>query len=179
MLFALLIFIFFVKENKWREDVSTYEINEEDNGHLDPINKKLTNKEKISLLLILFSVFFWYFGYNAVISKYSVYATNVLDMDYSATLLLANAAAVVAYLPIGYISSKLGRKKVILIGVALLSVSFIFASFALLNIPSDVKDNIIAAASIIIIIIVITSTINDIPFFCLIFILSTSLYISN
>ena len=71
----------------------------------------------------------WYFGYNAVTSKYSVYATNVLDLDYSATLLIANAAAVLSYIPVGFISSRIGRKKSILAGVAMLAVAFGAACF--------------------------------------------------
>ena len=89
------------------------------------------NKGKfISLLLILASVALWYMGYNATSSKYSLYATNVLHKDYNLTLLIAQAAAIIAYLPAGMLASKIGRKKSILLGVALLSVAFgIVATF--------------------------------------------------
>ena len=50
-------------------------------------------------------------------------------MDYNTTLLLAQAAAIVAYLPAGMIASKIGRKKTILAGVVLLSTAFGAASF--------------------------------------------------
>ena len=45
-------------------------------------------------------------------------------MDYNTTLLLAQAAAIVAYLPAGIVASKIGRKKTILAGVLLLTCAF-------------------------------------------------------
>ncbi len=68
-------------------------------------------------------------GYNAVTSKYSVYATSVLDMDYNMTLIIAQAAAILSYIPIGIISTKVGRKKTILAGVVMLGVAFGAAAF--------------------------------------------------
>jgi len=79
--------------------------------------------------LILASVALWYFGYNAVTSKYAVYAGNILNMDYNTTLLIAQAFAIVSYLPAGMVASKFGRKKTILVGVILLGVAFGAASF--------------------------------------------------
>ena len=89
-----------------------------------PAKEKLPKDKLISLILILASVALWFTGYNAITSKYSVYATNVLNKDYNTTLLIAQAAAVVAYIPVGIIASKLGRKKTILIGVGLLTLAF-------------------------------------------------------
>ena len=79
--------------------------------------------------MILASVILWYMGYNAVSSKYSVYATNVLQLDYNLTLMISTGAAIVSYLPVGIISSKFGRKKMIMAGVVMLGVAFLVASF--------------------------------------------------
>jgi MFS family permease len=68
-------------------------------------------------------------GYNAVTSKYSVYAGDVLRLDFNMTLIIAQAAAVVAYIPVGMIASKIGRKKTILAGVIMLAGAFFGASF--------------------------------------------------
>ena len=68
-------------------------------------------------------------GYNAVTSKYSVYAGKVLSLDYNSTLMIANVAAIIAYLPVGMVASRIGRKKTILIGIGLLAASFCIASF--------------------------------------------------
>ena len=89
----------------------------------------LSKGEKRSLIFILASIALWYMGYNAVTSKYSVYAGNILNMDYNTTLLLAQAAAIVAYLPAGMVASKIGRKKTILAGVIMLTAAFGAASF--------------------------------------------------
>ena len=101
--------------------------------------RRLSKGEKLSLFLILASVVFWFMGYNAVTSKYSVYASTVLDVDYNTTLLIAQAAAIVAYLPVGILSSKLGRKKMILGGVVILGASFFFASFLSADSPNLIK----------------------------------------
>jgi len=63
----------------------------------------------------------------------------VLDVDYNTTLLIAQAAAIAAYLPVGILSSKLGRKKMILGGVVILGVAFFSASFLSADSPTLVK----------------------------------------
>lgn len=131
MLGSLAIFLLTVKENAWakqmQEDSIRYGIEEQE--EVQTATRKLTWGEKKSLLLILLSVALWYFGYNAVTSKYSVYASNVLHIDYNTTMLIAQGAAIVAYLPAGLIASKIGRKKTILGGVAMLALAFGVASF--------------------------------------------------
>ncbi len=130
MLIALGIFLFAVKEPQWvaqmQSDTIRYGLEEapEEQGE----KRKLTSKEKFSLICILLSVALWYFGYNAVTSKYSVYAPNVLLKDYSTTMLIAQAFAIVAYVPAGMIASKVGRKKTILAGVVMLCAAFTAAS---------------------------------------------------
>ena len=131
MVIGLAIFLATVKENRWakemEEDTVKYGIVEEaaDAGE----KRKLSRSEMISLLLILASVAFWYMGYNSITSKYSVYATRELGFDYNLTLIIAQAAAVVAYIPIGIISSKIGRKKAILAGIIMLTLAFAIGHF--------------------------------------------------
>lgn len=100
------------------------------------VSKKLSKDKLTSLILILASVALWFIGYNAITSKYSVYAVNELNKDYNTTLLIAQAAAVVAYIPVGMIASKLGRKRTILIGVALLTAAFFGAIFVTASSPT-------------------------------------------
>ena len=129
MLTALAVFLLTVREKEWsrqmREDSVKYGIEEEQEQTGE--KRGLSKGEKRSLLLILASIALWYFGYNAVTSKYSVYAGNILNMDYNTTLLLAQAAAIVAYLPAGMVASKIGRKKTIISGVVMLTVAFALA----------------------------------------------------
>ncbi len=131
MLVSLAIFLLTVKEKEWsrkmQADSMALKIDETQEDSSE--KRKLNRSEIRSLLLILASIALWYFGYNAVTSKYSVYAGNILSMDYNTTLLLAQAAAIVAYLPAGLVASKIGRKKTILGGVVMLTTAFAAASF--------------------------------------------------
>ena len=132
MLISLVIFRLTVKEPQWakqmQEDSVQYGI-EEVSEDVSAEKRKLSTGEKWSLIFILVSIAMWYFGYNAVTSKYAVYAGNILNMDYNATLLLAQAAAIVAYLPAGIVASKIGRKKTIMAGIVMLTTAFGCASF--------------------------------------------------
>ena len=131
MLGALAIFLLTVREKAWskqmHDDSVALGIEEEEAPSAE--ERKLSASEKRSLLFILASIALWYFGYNAVTSKYAVYAGNILNMDYNTTLLLAQAAAIVAYMPAGIVASKIGRKKTILAGVVMLTVAFGAAAF--------------------------------------------------
>ena len=82
------------------------------------------------------SIVLWFFGYNAITSKYTVYAQNVLDKDATTTLLLANVAAIIAYLPVGMVASKIGRKKTILAGITMLFTAFFVGCFLTASSPS-------------------------------------------
>jgi MFS family permease len=132
MLAGLVIFMITVKEKQWaaemEEETARLGLEEpvvDDNGD----KRKLSKAELTSLLLILASVALWYIGYNSITSKYSVYATEVLKVPYTVTLLVAQGAAIVSYIPVGMIASKMGRKKTILAGVAMLTAAFAAASF--------------------------------------------------
>lgn len=150
MLVSLAIFLLTVREPAWakemQEDTRRYQLDKEE--AVDNENRKLTKGEKRSLVLILLSVALWYFGYNAVTSKYAVYATNILDMNYNTTMLLAQGAAIVAYLPAGMIASKIGRKKTILAGVLILTAAFGAASFMRAGSPVMVMNLIFVAAGV-------------------------------
>ena len=131
MVTALVIFLCTVREKKWaaqmQADAIRYGVEDDDEN--SNVSKKLTKKQAFSLISILLSVALWYFGYNAVTSKYSVYAPNVLLMGYSETMLIAQAFAIVSYWPAGLIASKIGRKKTILGGVTMLAAAFTAAAF--------------------------------------------------
>lgn len=134
MLVALAVFKLTVDEPRFvremEEESAKYDLDEATPEEMEKgETRKLTKGEFTSLILILASVVFWFMGYNAVTSKYSVYAGNVLSLDYNSTLLVANAAAIVSYIPVGLVASRIGRKKTILIGIGFLALSFFIASF--------------------------------------------------
>ena len=138
MLVALTIFLLTVKEPAWSSEMNKRSVElgldkEEDSSGT---KKKLSKAEMRSLIFLLASIVLWFFGYNAVTSKYTVYAQNVLDKDATTTLLLANVAAIIAYLPVGMVASKIGRKKTILAGIVMLFTAFFIACFMTASTPS-------------------------------------------
>lgn len=142
MMVGLAVFLFKVREPRWAAEMQKESARlglDDLEGASGDGERTLSRAERISLVLILASVVCWFMGYNAVTSKYSVYAGTVLNVDYNTTLLIAQAAAIVSYLPVGLLSSKLGRKKMILGGVVILCASFFFASFLSAESPELVK----------------------------------------
>ena len=139
MLTALTIFLLTVKEPRWAAEMQAESIRlgldqaEEDSP---AGGKKLSRGELKSLVFLLASIVLWFFGYNAITSKYTVYAQNVLDKDATTTLLLANVAAIVSYLPVGVVASKIGRKKTILAGIVMLFSAFLGGCFMTASSPS-------------------------------------------
>ena len=83
--------------------------------------------------LILASIFMWFMGYNAVSSNLSVYTTKALNLSALVASLIngvSMAVSAIAFIPVGYMAAKLGRRKTIMIGFALAVVSFILICFA-------------------------------------------------
>ena len=137
MVIALVIFLFKVKEPAWCKEMLEESAKLETKEETESVTqkRKLTKGEKISLILLLASVILWYFGYNAVSSKYSVYASNRLGKDFNMTLMIGTGSAIISFVPVGILSSKIGRKKAILIGVAMLAVAFGLAQFVTAQTP--------------------------------------------
>ena len=133
MLTGLIVFIVSVKENKWaremEEESARLGIEDTAEENSDGDARKLSKPQLRSLLLILASVALWYIGYNSITSKYSVYATNILGFDFNLTLIIAQAAAIVSYIPVGIIASKVGRRKTILAGITMLASAFLIGVF--------------------------------------------------
>ncbi len=145
MIAALTVFLLTVKEVPWAQEAEArnraLEISIKDSAPEPEEKHKLSKSELISLCLILASVALWFTGYNAVTSKFSVYVETVLPprdpvtnailgdpvVSYDLALIIAQIAAIIAYIPVGLIASRIGRKKSILSGIVMLSCAFGFA----------------------------------------------------
>ena len=80
-----------------------------------------------SLGFLLASIALWFIGYNGVTTWFTTYVSEVMGQGLggaSTCLLIATAGAIVSYIPVGQIASKIGRKKTIFGGVILLAVCF-------------------------------------------------------
>lgn len=150
MLAALVVFMLTVRENEWAAEMQqqSVELGLEDKEEAATGERKLSVDEVKSLIFLLLSIVLWFFGYNAVTSKYSVYASNILHKDYNLTLIIAQAAAIISYLPVGFIASKVGRKKTILAGVIMLTAAFTTASFMSAESPTMLMNAMFALAGI-------------------------------
>ena len=85
---------------------------------------------KRSLSFLLASIALWFIGYNGVTTWFSVYASNMWGMSLgqaNTCLTIATAGAIVSYIPVGNVASKVGRRKTIRFGTLLLSGSFAVA----------------------------------------------------
>lgn len=135
MLLALFVLLFFVNEPKLCAEQAEYEkAHPEENLVQKNENSKteeLPVEVKRSLSFLLVSIALWFIGYNAITTWFTTYAQNVWNMslgDASLCLTIATVGAIASYIPVGNIASKVGRKKTILFGVALLASTF-FAAF--------------------------------------------------
>ena len=82
---------------------------------------------KRSLGFLLASIALWFMGYNGVTTWFTTYVDTVMGQGLggaSTCLLIATGGAIVSYIPIGALASKIGRKKTIQLGVILLAVCF-------------------------------------------------------
>lgn len=149
MLVGFIIFLLSVKEKKWAEEMEEQsKLLEAEEKTQGDSSRKLSKAELKSLLLILASVALWYIGYNSITSKYSVYATNILGFDFNFTLIIAQAAAIVSYIPLGILSSKFGRRKTILAGIIILASAFFIGNFVTPNTPEVIMYPVFSLAGI-------------------------------
>ncbi len=136
MAVSVIIVFLTIKEKKIKEEIDREgglqslgeDIEANEKGEGDKLPKEVFK----SLLFLLASVAFWYMAYNAITTAYTRYVAEVWDLHgsgYATTMLIATGAAVLSYIPIGIISSKVGRKKTILTGVAIMTVCYLVGSF--------------------------------------------------
>lgn len=95
-------------------------------------SEELPKEVKRSLVMLLNSIALWYIGYNAVTTWWSTYVARVMGQGLggaSKCLLIATGGAIVSYIPIGQLASRIGRKKTICGGVILLASCFLAGYF--------------------------------------------------
>lgn len=109
--------------------VETEDLVEKEAGEKAPMPKEV----KRSMIFLLASIFLWFTAYNAVTTAFSRYTKVVWKLEgggFADCLMVATVAAIISYIPIGNISSKIGRKKTIMGGIVLMSVCYFAAIFA-------------------------------------------------
>ena len=127
MLVSVVIMVLSVKENKILAETKVQQESE-----VKEDGEKLSKPVFKSLVLILASVFLWFMAYNAVTTAFSRYCVEVWKTDLgtsSSYLLVATISAIIAFVPLGFLSSAVGRKKTVLLGITLMTACYVIAIF--------------------------------------------------
>ena len=129
---ALAVVMFFVNEPELVKKQQEYERKhpEDDLTEHTAQGDTLPADVKKSLTFLLVSISLWFVGYNGVSTWFSVYAENIWGMSLgqaNTCLTIATGGAILSYIPIGTVASRIGRRKTIRFGTLLLSGSFLAA----------------------------------------------------
>ena len=144
MFVAVALLFVFVKEpqlveenRKLEEKHPEWNLAEDDGSG----NEALPADVRRSLAFLLASIALWFIGYNAVTTWFTRYVQVVMGEGLggaSTCLLVATAGAIVSYIPIGNIASRIGRRKTIMGGILLLATMF-FLGFVLTSIFDSIN----------------------------------------
>ena len=134
MLAALCIVMITVDEVKLSKEMADVEaahpewdLTEDDGSG----NNELPKDVKRSLAFIVISVALWFIAYNALETWFTTFANVEWGLALGSAnmfLTIATGGAILCYIPSGALAAKIGRKKTILLGVALMATCFV-ASF--------------------------------------------------
>lgn len=117
LLSAFIVYLFI-------EEPKEYGQAEEQPGILASLREVFTNEDK-SGLRILFAIFFWFIGFSAVDTFFTLYAKNHLGLHEGdgATLLSVLPLFFVLFaIPSGYIAGKIGRRNTISMGLMIITI---------------------------------------------------------
>ena len=140
MVVAVLVLVATIREKKLATQLAAEEAAEKaeaskqkvEEAVSEPAKTVLTPEVKRSMIFMLLSIFFWYTAYNAVTTAFSRYTTEVWKLEgggFADCLMVATVAAICSYIPIGFLASRIGRKKTIMGGVVLMAACYLAATF--------------------------------------------------
>lgn len=122
MLVAAAGLFFAIKERRTRQD----EAPGESSGILAALKELLTARDKTGLMLLA-AIFCWFLGYNAVEAFFTLYGRVFLGIKESAAALslgFLSVAFLLAAIPAGLLGTRLGRRRTIGLGIALILLVF-------------------------------------------------------
>ncbi len=135
MVGAVVVLVLSVRENKLvkeMEENGGYESTEAELNQELSKGKKMPKDVLKSLIFMLLCVAFFFFGYNAVTTFFSLYMTEFLGVkggSFASYLLVATVSSIICYIPSGMIATKLGRKKAITVGLSVMAACFLVMAF--------------------------------------------------
>ncbi len=135
MALAVVVLVLTVRENKLvkeMEETGGYESTEKELNEELSKGKKMPKDVLKSLIFMLLCVAFFFIGYNAVTTFFSLYMTEYLGVkggSFASYLMVATVSSILFYIPSGMIATKLGRKKAIMYGLIVMAATFLLMSF--------------------------------------------------
>ena len=145
MVIMLALFLWLVKEPKMVRECEAlcaeYGISNDDDDAPEQTEGETPDSEEIknykrsrfaSFLLILASIFMWFMGYNAISSNLSIYLTKTLNLSSGLGGVISGISmgiSAVAFIPVGMLAVKIGRRKSIMLGFGFATLSFILIFF--------------------------------------------------
>ena len=135
MVTAVVVLVLTIRENALvneMEETGGYESTEAELNEELSKGKKMPKDILKSLIFMLLCIGFFFVGYNAVTTFFSLFMTNHLGTkggDFASYLMVATISSVVAYIPSGAIATRLGRKKAIMLGLGVMALCFLSMSF--------------------------------------------------
>ena len=145
MVIMLALFLWLVKEPKMVRECEAlcaeYGISNDDDDAPEQTEGETPDSEEIknykrsrfaSFLLILASIFMWFMGYNAISSNLSIYLTKTLNLSSGLGGVISGISMgifAVAFIPVGMLAVKIGRRKSIMLGFGFATLSFILIFF--------------------------------------------------
>ena len=117
LLSALVVYLFI-------EEPKEYGQEEKQPGMIESLREVFNNEDK-SGLRILFAIFFWFMGFSAVDTFFTLYANNHLGLlagDGATLLSVLPLFFVLFAIPSGYIAGKIGQRVTISIGLVMITV---------------------------------------------------------
>lgn len=124
MLITVLIMVFALNENKIVREAGIFDSDSEEESKS---GGKLDKDVFKSLVFILLSIFLWFTAYNGVTTSLSRYFESEFKIGAGESAIyvtVATAAAILSFVPLGILSSKLGRKTTILLGIVIMTAGY-------------------------------------------------------
>ena len=141
MVIGMLVILFFVKEPSSKLEVKAAQNMAADTARARAEEKeakraekaarkaqKLSGSERRSLIFMLGGLFFLFCGTNAITTFFALFAAEVLGKTTAQATIMTTVFAVcsaIAAIPAGWLGKKIGRKKTILIGLAVFMAAFV------------------------------------------------------
>lgn len=138
MVLAVIVLVSTIREKKLAQALKQEEQAEQEavptetKGREEHRKTVLSPEVKKSMIFMLASIFLWFMAYNAVTTAFSRYTKVVWHLEgggFADCLLVATIAAILSYIPIGFLSGRFGRKKTILTGIVMMAVCYFGAIF--------------------------------------------------